>query len=153
MRETKIKALLQELIDNLDHLEIQNNEVSKASISWHVSHTTKIFASICKNAIQSNPTDFKRSFNKNRLKIKCIGFIPRGIGKSPKAYLNDEKPDKEELRSYLIKSKALFEDFCKVEPNQFFVHPIFGQLNKKDTLWFLKLHTEHHLKIIRDIRK
>ncbi|MEY4335064.1 MAG: hypothetical protein RLZZ196_3814, partial [Bacteroidota bacterium] len=37
------------------------------------------------------------------------------------------------------------------QKNQFFVHPIFGKLNKKDTFTMLDIHTKHHLLIIQDI--
>jgi hypothetical protein len=153
MHETKIKAQLKELQNNLECLDISNEKVSKASIGWHVSHTTRIFSAICKNSIQSDPTEFKSSFNKNRFKIKVIGYIPRGLGRSPKAFLNLDNMDAEKLKSYLIKAESLFEDFSKVPKNHFIKHPIFGLLNKKETLWFLKVHNEHHLKIIRDIQK
>jgi hypothetical protein len=39
----------------------------------------------------------------------------------------------------------------KAEKNQFFPHPFLGNLNKKQTIHFLSIHTLHHLKIINDI--
>jgi hypothetical protein len=45
------------------------------------------------------------------------------------------------------------ESFNDLEKNSFFIHPLFKQLNKKQTIKFLKLHTNHHFKIIKDILK
>lgn len=35
----------------------------------------------------------------------------------------------------------------------FFKHPYFGNLNVKDAIKMLKLHTRHHIDIINDIIK
>lgn len=40
---------------------------------------------------------------------------------------------------------------ASLDENQFFTHTLFKQLNKKQTLKFLGLHTNHHLKIVKDI--
>lgn len=51
---------------------------------------------------------------------------------------------------------SIYEQSKKIEhfdKNAFFEHPLFGVLNKKDTMKFLKMHTTHHLKIIQDISK
>ena len=42
-------------------------------------------------------------------------------------------------------------DLETLNANSYFKHPYFGDLNLKKTLWFLNLHTNHHLKIIKDI--
>ena len=149
----KIQQQLKEFQQHLDQIDLVNEKVSKASVGWHVSHSTQIFSAICKNTADSDPSEYKYSFNKNRFKIKLIGYIPRGLGRSPKAFLNQENLEVEQMRTYLLKAEDYFKTFCEVENNAFFVHPIFGQLNKKWTFWFLQLHNEHHLKIIRDIKK
>jgi len=152
MSVQKIQQQLKELQQHLDQINLINEKVSKTSVSWNISHTTKIFSDICKGTAQSNPTEYKYSFNKNRFQIKLLRYIPRGLGRSPKAFLNQENLEVDQMKGYLEKAERYFADFCKVGDNHFFVHPIFGQLNKKRTLWFLKLHNEHHLKIIRDIK-
>jgi len=43
------------------------------------------------------------------------------------------------------------DELAKVEEVQFFTHPFFGDLKKKETISFLSIHTEHHLKIIREM--
>jgi hypothetical protein len=42
---------------------------------------------------------------------------------------------------------------AKAGKNQYFTHPIFGDLNTEQTFKFLGVHTNHHLKIIKDIVK
>lgn len=151
MNESKITALLQELESNLENLDLINEKVSKASVGWHISHSIQIFSAICKNVIESDPKEYSPSFNKNRFKIRTIGYIPRGLGRSPKAFLNQDNVESEQLKAYLKIAHEQLASLGKVSQNHFFIHPIFGQLNKKRTYWFLHLHTKHHLKIIRDI--
>ena len=58
---------------------------------------------------------------------------------------------KEEIERQLklaIQNIATIND---IADNQYFTHPLFKQLNKKQTLYFLKLHTHHHLKIVKEI--
>ena len=45
------------------------------------------------------------------------------------------------------------ENFENLDDHQYFTHPIFKNLNKKQTIKFLKLHTNHHIKIVNDILK
>jgi hypothetical protein len=49
------------------------------------------------------------------------------------------------------KIKNSLVDLETLNANSYFTHPYFGDLNLKKTIWFLNLHTNHHLKIIKDI--
>jgi hypothetical protein len=40
-----------------------------------------------------------------------------------------------------------------LHPNNYFKHPLFGNLNIKSTIKMLVLHTRHHIGIINDIMK
>ena len=40
-----------------------------------------------------------------------------------------------------------------LQPNNYFTHPYFGQLNLKAAIKILNLHTKHHITIINDIIK
>ena len=54
-----------------------------------------------------------------------------------------------EILSPIAKNSLV--DLETLNANSYFTHPYFGDLNLKKTIWFLNLHTNHHLKIIKDI--
>ena len=151
MSNDRILEALKELEDNLQYASKINEEVSKASVGWHIAHSTKVFSAICKNFANSTPDDYIKKFNSNRFKIKLIRHIPRGIGKAPKSVATEEIPTSEEIANYIAKCKESYAQILKLSGNHYSEHPHFGHLNKRNTKWFLHLHTLHHLKIIREI--
>ena len=40
-----------------------------------------------------------------------------------------------------------------ISKDHYFEHPFFGKIKRKETIRFLEIHTNHHLKIIDDILK
>ncbi len=134
-------------------LEINNLEVSKASVGWHIDHSLKVINFVCDNISGSNPNEYKPRFNKWRIIAFTLGFFPRGKAKSPKRVSPPEVVLKESILKQFNKAKANIESIKELEDDNFFTHPIFKQLNKSRTQKFLKLHTKHHLKIIKDILK
>lgn len=139
--------------ENLKNIEIENIQISKGSVGWHFDHSLKVINSIFKALNKSNPKEYKKEINLVRFFVFLIGFFPRGKVKSPKRVLPPEIITKEEIERQLnlaIKSFSLIDD---LEENQYFEHPIFKHLNKKKALKFLKLHTNHHLKIVKDVLK
>lgn len=144
---------LSSIKDALKEQEKVNLKVSKASVGWHLDHSLKVMNSVLGSIKESNPADYKREFNGLRLFTFTVGFFPRGKVKSPKRVLPPEIIIKENIENQLNLFVKNFENFDSLDDKQFFIHPLFKQLNKKQTIKFLKLHTNHHLKIVKDILK
>jgi hypothetical protein len=133
------------------HQEEKNIKISKGSVGWHLDHSLKVINSVFEALKNSNSEDYKKQFNGLRLFTFTLGFFPRGKAKSPKRVLPPEIIVKEDIENQLEKAMENMAMVSVLEDNQFFTHPLFKQLNKKQTLKFLKLHTKHHLKIVEDI--
>ncbi len=148
---------LQKIIDQLESsvsfYQKTNSTVSNSTVGWQIEHSIKTIYQIVKTLKNSNPELYKWKFNKNRLFISIINFIPRGKAKAPKVVLPDENITIENIKINITKVKEIIQDWENINQNSYFSHPYFGDLNKKQTEWFLVLHTNHHLKIIKDICK
>jgi hypothetical protein len=59
----------------------------------------------------------------------------------------------ESLINSIQQAKRSIQMLETCQKDQYFLHPIFGDLNKSTTLSFLAVHTKHHLNIISDIVK
>ncbi len=84
------------------------------------------------------------------------GVIPRGVGKAPSGAKPDEaiSADRltEELEQQLVKIGQIDEhvETAKIS-RQTFRHPNFGDLNSRQWIRFVRVHTNHHMKIVREI--
>lgn len=128
-----------------------NKKVSKMPVAWHLDHTLKVVNRIHDVLKTSDPTVYKKRYNLSRIFSFTFGFIPRGKGRSPAAVLPPDDIRTEDILSQLEMARENLANLQDLDPNVNFIHPVFGQLNKKQTHRFLKIHTKHHLKIIQDI--
>jgi len=133
---------------------IHNFKVSKRSAYWQLDHLLTVIISISHTVRKSNPQDYKKAFNLNRFLILTLGFIPRGAGKAPKEVISElDSINQNNLLILSEKAEKLFNSFDHFQNHQFMNHPYFGHMNTKQSKKFIKIHTQHHLKIIRDIYK
>jgi len=146
-----LTPLLNQLESHIVDFKKTNVAVSQSSIGWHIDHSLMVINGIIEQLKKSNPEQYKWQFNWNRIFIKSINKIPRGRGKAPKAVQPLESSSIEILNSKLHIANDSIIELENLEPNNYFKHPYFGNLNLKTTIWFLELHTKHHLKIIEDI--
>jgi hypothetical protein len=148
-----LQNLISQLESKIPFHEKTKSSVSNSTVGWQIEHSLKTIYQITSVVKNSNPQEYRWKFNKSKLFISILGFIPRGKAKAPKVVLPDENISEESLLLSLQKVKSALQEWDSFDKNVYFPHPFFGNLNKKSTEWFLNLHTNHHLKIVNDICK
>ncbi len=146
----KIIEKLQQYIPQKD---LQVSNVSDWSVGYQIEHCTKVIYGVCQGLINSDPASFKYKFNFFRIVILLTGYIPRGKAKAPKAVQPKASASTEELNKFLNKANELLTEIDKLDKNAYFDHPYFGMVNLKLAKRFIEVHTNHHIKIIKDIIK
>jgi len=149
----KLEHPLEELRQVMDQYQITNLKVSKASIGWHTEHALLTIDRIIENLVQSDKKNYQWKPNFSKWFVFYTYTIPRGVAKSPRSVRPEHNLSREELENHIQHTKRKLIQLENAEKRQFFEHPNFGHLKKKETLYFLGLHTHHHIKIIRDILK
>lgn len=148
-----IDTILPELANYIADYNQSNHAVSEASVGWHIEHSLLVIKQITATVAQSEPKLFKSKFNSSRFFVFLLNAIPRGKAKAPKVVIPAQDITLETLQDSLKNTYQAVAYLKDCQEQQYFMHPFFGQLNKKQTLRFLAIHTKHHLKIIRDILK
>lgn len=148
-----LQNLLSQLESKISLHEKTNPSVSNATVGWQIEHSLKTIFLVVDSVKNSNPKEYQWKFNRTKLIIFILGKIPRGKVRAPKLVVPNENITEESLKDSFEKVKKALQEWDSFDKNAFFPHPFFGKLNKKSTEWFLKLHTNHHLKIVNDICK
>ncbi len=148
-----LEKLITELEEHsLVHHKI-NSTVSSSSVGWHIEHSLMVINSIVGALEKSNPTEYKWKLNKWRVIVLSFKRIPRGRGKAPKNVIPEVDITLDALKQSFEKTRQTIQKIENLKANNYFKHPYFGDLNLKPTTLFLSIHTNHHLKIIKDIIK
>ena len=147
----ELNDLIRQIENNLSQWEKQNTTISHATVGWQLDHSLLVINGIIAQLAKSNPKDYQWRPNWKRVYIKLRNNIPRGKAKAPKQVLPVDAIAIEDLQNKLALAKSNIALLEKLQKNSFFTHPYFGDLNLKAAIWFLKLHTQHHLKIVNDI--
>lgn len=149
----QLRKLINELEAKMPFYEKSNMVVSQSTIGWQIDHSLLVINSVISQLKESNPDDYKWKFSKYKLLIQITNTIPRGKVRVPKSVKPIDVATIQDLTSKLELAKKHLMDLEMLDPKSYFTHPFFGDLKLKSAIWFLKLHTRHHLKIIADIIK
>lgn len=140
---------IEELIKEEDAL---NENVSKWFVHNHLEHILRANSSILDKILEGQPTLVKKSKSFFAYVMMLTGSIPRGKGESPdflqpknigtELMLNELQSIKEKINKVDLKKGGILVE----------THPYFGTLSINEWIRFMRIHTEHHLKIIKDIK-
>lgn len=146
----KLSNLIDELASYIPRLEARNESVSASSVGWQIEHSLLVISSVIEGVKRSDPSSYKWSFRPWKYLIFWRGKIPRGKSKAPKFVIPDAFTA-ESLQGHIDSCRVKIAELDALSAGHYFRHPYFGDTKKKDVIPFLVLHTEHHVKIIRDI--
>ena len=149
----KINNLLNELEAQITNYTKLNKAISEGNVGWHIVHSCLVIDSVCGAVIKSDATKFIKKFSFKAFFILLVNSFPRGKAKAPSFTMPSEELNPASILQSIQASRKSIEALAKAGKNQYFTHPIFGDLNTEDTFKFLGVHTHHHLKIIKDILK
>ena len=149
----KLHIFLKELESSIHDRNMIAESVSSVHIGWQTEHSLLVLDAVIETLKTSDPSKFKKKFNFTKFVLFSLGRIPRGKGRAPKSVKPKELASKEKLDSLVSKVRDNVSDLATLDTDKFFKHPLFGNMRLNDSIRFLELHTEHHLKIIRAIQK
>ncbi|MEL7149072.1 MAG: DUF1569 domain-containing protein, partial [Bacteroidota bacterium] len=97
--------------------------------------------------------NYKSEFNMKRAYVFTFNKMPRGVATAPESVRPKENVDIDTIQVHYDQALTTVEKFSDLPEKKHMNHPVFGPLDRDQTIKFLIIHTEHHLKIIRDILK
>jgi len=146
-----LRKELEELEHLVQHMARQNTKVSSASLGWHIDHSLKVIIVTCQSIKKSDPDDYQWRFNFSRLYVFTFGSFPRGRARAHKSVVADGNISEKDLHAQIQRAKSIVNELVELPKKSNFKHPYFGVLRLNQFVTFLQIHTNHHLKIIREI--
>jgi len=149
----KLNSLLDKLEAKIENYLKFNQAISEGNVGWHIVHSCLVIDSVCAAVCKSDPSKFIKKFSFKAFVVLLVNSFPRGKAKAPSFTVPSEDLSPASISKSIQASHKSIETLAKAGKNQYFTHPIFGDLNTDQTFKFLAVHTNHHLKIIKDILK
>ncbi len=146
---TEELAKIEQYLENRD---AKNNEVSQVDVAWHLDHVLKTIVSIHSDMEGSDPAEYDGGkFSIPLEMIFLMGDFPRGVAQAPDNVRPPENIRTADILLQLEEARDRLNRVGKLEPNQYFENAAFGQMSRNEAVRFIKIHTNHHYKIIEDI--
>ena len=149
----KLKSLLDKFEAQITNYSKFNKTISEGNVGWHIVHSCLVISSVCTVVCKSDPTTYIKRFSFKAFIVLLLNSFPRGKAKAPSFTVPSEELSPASILKSIQAARTSLELLANAGKNQYFTHPIFGDLNTRQTFKFLGVHTNHHLKIIKDILK
>ena len=152
-RKSRLKVKLDEVASHVTVHDSKNAEVSEAAVSWHIDHIFLVVNQVYKTVEQSQESNYKTKFNMIRSLVFAFNTMPRGKITAPEEVRPKDNIDINTIQVHYDQALTTVEKLSNLPEKKHIDHPVLGTMDRDQTIKFLTIHTEHHLKIIRDILK
>jgi hypothetical protein len=147
----KLITLVDELYLESNRAEKSSIEVSKANVGWHIAHSYLVIIKSCENLLSNTnrPSKNRKWFRQEVFFL--LRKIPRNKIEAPDFVVPIDYSEKEIKRLYNQAMSLLIQ--IKQNKDGYLSHPFLGPIKLQRVPLFLRIHTAHHLQIIREIIK
>ncbi|MCE3282583.1 MAG: hypothetical protein K0Q66_1320 [Chitinophagaceae bacterium] len=149
----ELYALFNELESRIPLWQKKAATVSVSPVGWHIAHSALAVARIIGSLERSDPATYRWKFNWKRSLVFALNNIPRGRGKAPGSVIPADEITPASITADIAKARDKITALERLTARHHFEHPYFGELNLKESIKFLAMHTRHHLQIVNDILK
>jgi hypothetical protein len=135
---------------------VRVSSVSGWSVAQQIDHTLMVVERSLARLLE-RPAPLARGLTLTGRVVLTLGWFPRGSARAPRGFEGREIPSAElaarlaGVRASLARLAAEPELLARPEP--VVPHPYFGGLDARRALRNAVVHTEHHLAIVRDLRR
>ena len=138
-------------------LAVHAPKISAWSVGQQVDHMLNVAQGVF-SRLTGEGEEVAERINLSGRILLGLGWFPRGVARSPKAALPAEAPAAAALGERLARLRGDYQDLrfrtgLLASRKRLLRHPYFGGLDCAQSLRFVAVHTHHHLKIVRDIRR
>ena len=132
----KINNLLNHLEAQIENYSSLNKTISEGNVGWHIVHSCLVINSVCGAVLKSDASKFIKKFSFKAFLVLLLNSFPRGKAKAPSFTMPSEELSTASILKSIQSSRASIEALAKAGKNQYFTHPIFGDLNTGQTFKF-----------------
>ena len=147
----KLITLVDELYQESNWAEESSIEVSKATVGWHIAHSYLVIIKSCENLLSNTNRPSKNRKWLQQEVFFLLRKIPRNKIEAPEFVVPIDDSEKEIKRLYDQAVSLLSQ--IKQNKDGYLSHPFLGPIKSERVPLFLRIHTAHHLQIIREIIK
>jgi hypothetical protein len=147
----KLITLVDELYQESNWAEKSSIEVSKATVGWHIAHSYLVIIKSCENLLSNTNRPSKNPKWLRQEIFFLLRKIPRNKIEAPDFVVPIDDSEKEIKRLYDQAMSLLLQ--IKENKDGYLSHPFLGPIKPQRVPLFLRIHTAHHLQIIREIIK
>ena len=131
--------------------EYRNKEVSGWSVGQHIEHVLIAMSGMALALRRERLSQTQKTDNQLKIEVLKSGSFPRGVIQAPEISRPREFVDHDDLKRLLLKTSNRISGLLDLSERSTIDHPILGEMSRDETIRFMVIHNDHHLKIIADI--